>query len=155
MRLKIAVLHGDNLQARQAELVKPGICETLSDTPFPLMCVSFNAYPSVPGIVGTLCLGADVVITGWVIGSTMVNAVLIHGLDWARDDYDRLAQAAPVEHIVERGMQCTGGNFADWEQVPDYEHTGFPIVKVETDGYFVVTKVPGTDDLVSELSVGE
>ncbi|OKO22627.1 hypothetical protein AM469_003105 [Pseudomonas aeruginosa] len=94
VQLKIAVLHGDNLQARQAELAKAGIREMFSDAPFPPMCVSLNAYLGAPGIVEALRLGADIVITGRVVDSAVVSAALVHEFGWAWDDYDRLAQAA-------------------------------------------------------------
>lgn len=78
VQLKIAVLHGDNLQARQAELAKAGIREMFSDAPFPPMCVSLNAYLGAPGIVEALRLGADIVITGRVVDSAVVSAALVH-----------------------------------------------------------------------------
>ncbi|WP_313512461.1 acyclic terpene utilization AtuA family protein [Pseudomonas sp.] len=153
--LKIAVLHGDDLQSSCAKLRKDGIQEMFSGDPLPPMCVSINAYLGAPGIVAALQQGADIVITGRVVDSAVVSAALVHEFGWAWDDHDRLAQAALAGHIIECGAQCTGGNFTDWESVPDYEHIGFPVVEADADGRFVVGKPAGSGGLVNRFSVGE
>ncbi|KRP75073.1 MULTISPECIES: acyclic terpene utilization AtuA family protein [Pseudomonas] len=151
--LKIAVLLGDDLQPQLKHL--PNITDMFNGAPLPPMCVSANAYLGAPGIAQALGLGADIVITGRVVDSAVVSAALVHEFNWSWQDYDHLAQAALAGHIIECGAQCTGGNFTDWRDVPDYEHIGFPIVEVSADGQFTVNKVADSGGLISELSVAE
>jgi len=153
--LKIAVLLGDDLQPQLPWLVGQDIREMSSGDPLPPTCICTHAYLGAPGIVEALRLGADIVITGRVVDSAVVSAALVHEFGWAWHDYDKLAQAALAGHLIECGAQCTGGNFTDWRDVPDYEHIGFPIVDVSADGQFIVTKVEGTGGLVTPLTVGE
>ena len=155
VNLKIAVLHGDNLQPKLGELAKAGTLEMFTGAPLPAICVSVNAYLGAPGIVEALKLDADIVITGRVVDSAVVSAALVHEFGWSWSDYDRLAQAALAGHIIECGAQCSGGNFTDWESVPDYEHIGFPVVEVAADGRFVVSKPAGSGGLITAFTLGE
>lgn len=153
--LKIAVLLGDDLQPQVQQLAASGIHEMFNGAALPAHCVSTNAYLGAPGIVHGLSLGADVLITGRVVDSALVSAALVHEFGWSWQDYDKLAQAALAGHIIECGAQCTGGNFTDWREVPDYEHIGFPIVEVSADSHFIVSKPEGSGGLVTPLTVGE
>jgi len=155
IKLKIAVLEGDDLRPQLKSLAKNDVRDMFTGAALPAMCVSANAYLGAPGIAAALAQGADIVITGRIVDSALVSAPLVHEFGWAWDDYDRLAQAALAGHLIECGAQCTGGNFTDWQQVPDYEHIGFPIAEIDAQGRIVITKPTGTGGLVTPLTVGE
>src|SRR5690606_5418133 len=57
--------------------------------------------------------------------------------------------------ILECGAQSSGGNFTDWQTVPDLARVGFPIAEARPDGSFVVTKHAGTGGLVSVATDSE
>lgn len=153
--LKIAVLHGDNLQPKLGELAKAGTKEMFNGNPLPPFCVSMNAYLGAPGITAALDQGADIVITGRVVDSAVVSGAMVHEFGWSWSDFDKLSQAALAGHLVECGAQSTGGNFTDWRDVPDYEHIGFPIIEASADGSFTISKPEGTGGLVTPFTVGE
>ncbi len=151
--LKIALVEGDDLNGRRDQFAA---CKELdSGASLPPMTLTMNAYLGALPIQAALDAGADLVLTGRVADSSLVLGPLMHEFQWADDDYDKLAQGSLAGHVIECGAQCTGGNFTDWRDVPDFHDMGFPIAECHADGQFVVTKPAGTGGLVTPATVGE
>jgi hypothetical protein len=156
LRLKVAVVLGDDLTERAAEF--SAVCEMFSGSAFPPpeSIASINAYLGAFPIARALDEGADIVITGRCVDSAVTLAACIHSFGWQAQDGDRLAQGSLAGHILECGTQATGGNFTDWERVVDsLPRAGYPIAEVSADGGFVVGKPAGSGGEVSVGTVGE
>jgi hypothetical protein len=150
----IAVVEGDNLLGRLDQLRADGHDFVNLDTGERLADVgaepvTANAYFGAWGIVEALARGADIVITGRVTDASLVVGPAAWHFGWSRTDWDELAAAVVAGHILECGAQCTGGNYAFFEEIPGLERPGFPLAEIHADGSFVVTKHPGTGGLVS------
>jgi hypothetical protein len=155
--LTVACVVGDDLMPAAAELAADGPTEMFSGEPFPPpeKLLSINAYLGAFPIARALELGADIVITGRCVDSAVTLGACIYSFGWSRDDCDRLAMGSLAGHILECGPQATGGNFTDWEQVPDMATIGYPIAEITADGSFVCTQPEGCGGLVNVGTVGE
>jgi hypothetical protein len=156
--LTIAYVEGDNIVGRLDELRSAGSELENIDTGEKLdelgvQPITANAYLGAWGIVEALDRGADVVITGRVTDAAVIVGPAAWHFGWERTDWDELASAVVAGHIIECGTQCTGGNYAFFEDIPGIEHLGFPIAEMHRDGSFVVTKHPGTGGAVTEGTV--
>jgi len=155
LALKVAVVLGDDLLERAAELRAANVKEMFSGDPFPARIMSANAYLGASPIAVALAAGADIVVTGRVVDSAIVLGPLLHEFGWSADDYDRLAAGSLAGHLLECGTQVTGGIFTDWRDVPGWDDMGYPIAECAADGSFIVTKPGGTGGLVSRATVAE
>jgi len=156
--LTVAVVRGDDLTDRIADLADAGVREMFSAVPLPPAerIASVNAYLGALPIAAALDAGADIVVTGRVVDSAVTLAACLHEFGWSPDEYDAMAGASLAGHILECSTQATGGNFTDWERVAGgIADIGYPVAEVSPDGSFVVTKPDGTGGLVSTGTVAE
>ena len=148
VRLRIAVVEGDDLLPRQEAVRAAGIREMWTGAPMPAGLTSMNAYLGAFPVVAALERGADVVITGRCVDSALSLAALVHRFGWKVDDWDRLAAGSLVGHILECTTQTTGGLYTDWWRVPGWDDMGYPIAECSADGSFLLSKPPGTGGLI-------
>jgi hypothetical protein len=159
--LKVAVVLGDDLFGRLDDLLARGHEMRDMDTGRPLTEVrdrilSANAYIGAFPLAEAIATGADVIIAGRSTDTALALAPLIHEFGWSPADYDLLAAGTIAGHLLECGAQVTGGNCqVDWQSIPDLANIGYPIVEVESDGTFVLTKHKGTGGRVNLHSVKE
>ncbi|NTY64008.1 acyclic terpene utilization AtuA family protein [Mycolicibacterium sphagni] len=133
---KVAHVEGDDLLPRADDL---GL-----GTP-----LTANAYLGAWGIADCLQAGADVVVTGRVTDASVVVGPAAAHFGWGRDDYGQLAGAVVAGHVIECGVQATGGNYSFFTEIADLGHAGFPLAELYADGSSVITKHPGTGGQVS------
>lgn len=134
--VRVAHVEGDDLQPRAEEL---GL-----GTP-----LTANAYLGAWGIVECFNSGADIVVTGRVTDASVTVGPAAAQFGWRRDDYKQLAGAVVAGHVIECGIQATGGNYSFFTEVPDLAYAGFPLAEIYPDGSSVITKHPGTGGQVS------
>ena len=156
IKLKVAVIEGDDLSHRADEFRAAGVHEMFSGAVVPPQFLSVNAYLGAQPISAALDGGADIVITGRVVDSAVTLGPLVHEFGWSWNDWDKLATGSLAGHVIECGTQATGGLFTDWERVPGWDDMGFPIAECNASGEgFVLTKPANTGGLVEPACVAE
>ena len=155
--LKVAAVTGDDV----THLIGPDTVlfdhggRTVSEVGRDVICA--NAYLGADAITPSLSAEAHVVITGRVADPSLVLAPLMFRQGFAPDDWARLGQATLIGHLLECGMQITGGYFADpgRKEVPRLADCGYPIAEVASDGSATFTKLPQAGGVVSAQTVKE
>jgi len=155
LSLTVAIVEGDDVMPLTADLRAGGLREAVSGEPLPPRLLTANAYLGAVPIKAAFDGGADIVITGRCADSALALGILMHEFGWAADDYDRLGAGSLVGHILECGPQATGGNFTDWDTVPNWHNIGYPIADCQADGSFVVSKPAGTGGMIVPAVIAE
>jgi Acyclic terpene utilisation family protein AtuA len=155
--LKVATVEGDDVTALmgpETVLFDYGN-RTIAEVGRPV--VGANVYLGIDAILPALETGADVVITGRVADPSLFLAPLVHHYGWQRDDWPLLGRGTLVGHLMECGMQITGGYYADpgFKDVPRVTDCGYPIAEVTGDGNTTITKLASAGGMVSTRTVKE
>jgi hypothetical protein len=159
--MKIAAVYGDDITGQLDQLIKAGHpLKNMEDGAelsgiLKRVC-SANVYFGAIPVVEALEKGAQIVVCGRVTDTGLTLAPMIHEFGWSETDWDKLASGIVGGHINECGAQSTGGNFlAGWEEVPDMDFIGFPIVEAYPDGHLVITKHESLGGMVDERTIKE
>lgn len=156
---RIGVVTGDDLLPRLDELQSDGCRlanldtgEPLANLAKPIVCA--NAYLGARPIAEALAAGAELVITGRVADASLTVGPAMHHFGWALDDWNTLAGASVVGHLIECGAQVTGGLSDQWQDL-NLADVGYAIAELERDGSCVITKPDGTGGAVNRRTVAE
>lgn len=152
--VRIGVIRGDDVRdlVRELDCDLPELGTTVGALGDAM--VSANAYIGAEPVVRALADDAQIVLGGRLADPSLFVGPICHELGWDLNDWDRIAHATMVGHLLECGVHSTGGNFEDppYRVVPDPHNLGFPLAEVE-DGSVVVTKLPGTGGAVDERTM--
>ena len=157
---RIGIVSGDDLLPRLDELIAGGHVFTNLDTGAPLesvrsKVVSANAYLGAKPIADALAGGARVVITGRVADASLTVGPAVHEFGWVFSDLNRLASATVAGHLIECGAQATGGLWINANEDIRLADVGYPIVEMNADGSFILTKPDDSGGAVNFETVAE
>ena len=112
--------------------------------------VSANAYIGAEPIVELLADGAQFILGGRIADPSLFVGPIAYELGWSTEDWDKMASATLVAHLLECGTHGTGGNYVDppYRVLDDIVHLAFPIAHVSNQES-VITKLPGTGGAVN------
>ncbi|GAA0711038.1 DUF1446 domain-containing protein [Dactylosporangium roseum] len=158
--LTVAWVHGDDVRPQVQHALSDGAALVNMDSGVPYSggpdsIVTANAYLGIWPIVEALSAGADIVICPRVTDAALAMAPAAYWHGWKRDDWDRLATALVVGHVIECGSQATGGNFSGFLRDGTTGTPGMPRAEVSADGSAVVRSSGGTRGGVTVATVTE
>ncbi len=158
--IKIGVIQGDDIFPTLANLRKQGVSFENMDTGDSFDSIvnkvySVNVYINSSTIAEALDKGAQIVLAGRVSDPGLALGPCIYEFGWKEKDYDLLGAGTLAGHITECGAQCTGGNYSKWQDVPNLADVGYPIIEMQPNGEFCITKHKNTGGLVNRETIGE
>jgi len=152
--LRVAVVEGDALDSPvQHALLRERIGPEFDA----LDIVSAHAYLGAEAIADALRHDAQIVVAGRVADPSLTLGPALAHHDWRLDDWPRLGRATMAGHMLECGLQATGGYFCvpGLKEVKGLADAGYPLAEIDSDGGFVISKPDGTGGVVDIRTVKE
>jgi hypothetical protein len=165
--IRIATITGDNFLNRLSELGQAGLKLENLDSHEPYFPAKYpvtnaNVYIGAQAVKDALDQGANLILAGRVADPCLALGILAHEFNWnidaasTQEEYDRLAAAITIGHILECGGQASGGNaYSEWPMNYRLSNLGYPIAHVHEDGTAVITKLKSQGGKVSRNTVRE
>ena len=158
--IKIGIIKGDDIYNNLDKFIESGVdfknLETGADfTTIKDKVYSANVYIDSFCIARALNEGAQIVLAGRVSDPGLALGPAIHEFGWKPEQINLIAAGTLAGHIIECGAQCTGGNYSRWHEVDDLVNVGYPIIEMQDNGEFVITKHDATGGLVNRETVSE
>jgi hypothetical protein len=159
-KIKIGTIEGDDIYPELQSLRNRGVSFENMDTgesfdKIAKRVYSANVYINSFTITKALEKGAQIVLAGRVSDPGLALGPCAYEFGWENYQYDKIAAGTLAGHITECGAQCSGGNFTNWQDVPNMANLGYPIIEMSANGTFCITKHENTGGLVSRETVIE
>ena len=165
--VKIATITGDDVLARLPEFKDNNIelnnlddNSSYYDSKFPP--THANVYIGAQKVKEALDNGANLILAGRVADPCLALGIIAHEFGWnidesiTQEDFDRMAFAITIGHILECGGQASGGNaYSEWPMNYSVSDLGYPIAHVNEDCTAILTKADHTGGKVSRNTIRE
>ncbi|MFP5404978.1 MAG: acyclic terpene utilization AtuA family protein [Gammaproteobacteria bacterium] len=151
---RVAVVEGDDVSGSEfVELLAGQLGDAFDGNR--LVCA--NAYIGAESIADALTAGAQIVVAGRIADPALAVGPALAHFGWSLGDWDRIARATIVGHILECGARVTGGYFADpgYKEIPGLHALGFPIAEIDAHGHCIIGKADDTGGAVTLQTVKE
>jgi len=165
--IKIATITGDDVLSRLTEFKENNIelnnlddNSSYYDSKFPP--THANVYIGAQKVKQALDEGANLILAGRVADPCLALGIIAHEFGWnidestTQEDFDRMAFAITIGHILECGGQASGGNaYSEWPMNYSVSDLGYPIAHVNEDCTAILTKADNTGGKVSRNTIRE